>query len=76
MMLAPALVVACERAVAAAGGDDADLADLLAVWERVAIDTARRAAAIRSAATRRRCRCADGGDPNGGRCLRCHGRAI
>ena len=73
--LSPSLVDAIALAVERSGGDATDAADLAQVWRRVSIDTARRAAAIRGAVARARCRCADGGDPNEGRCLRCHGRA-
>lgn len=69
------LRLAIRRVVAEAGGDAADALDLARVWERVAADTSRRAAEIRAKVRRARCRCADGGDPNGGqRCARCHRR--
>ncbi len=71
--VSPRLTAAILAAVAGAGGDDTDAEDLRDTWRRASIDTERRADAIRGAAGRARCRCADGGDPNGGRCVRCHG---
>lgn len=73
--LSPSLTDAIALAVERAGGDAADFADLCAVWRRVARDTERRAPAIRGRVAQARCRCADGGDPNGGRCGRCYRRA-
>lgn len=74
--LPPSLVDAITAAVARAGGDATDFADLCAVWRRVSIDTERRADAIRSSVARARCRCFDGGDADEGhRCRRCFGRA-
>jgi hypothetical protein len=71
--LSPRLTAAIGAAVAGAGGSDTDAEDLRDTWRRVSIDTERRADAIRGAVARARCRCADGGDPNGERCTRCHG---
>lgn len=71
-ILPPSLTNAIAAAVARSGGDATDFADLCAVWRDVSIDTSRRAAAICGAVARARCRCADGGDPNGGRCARCY----
>jgi hypothetical protein len=74
--LPPGLVAAIEDRVLAAGGDEADMRDLADVWRRAIRVSDRRAGAIRTSVRLRRCRCADGGTPDGGRCGRCHRRAM
>jgi hypothetical protein len=72
--LHPTLAAAIEREVDRAGGTPVDAHDLGEVWKRVARDTERRAAAIRTAVRLQPCGCPDGGDPEDGRCGRCFGR--
>lgn len=68
-------VEAIARAVEKAGGDMDDVRDLIAVWERVQVDSYRRAGGIRATVRARGCTCGDGGAANGGeRCGRCYGR--
>lgn len=74
--LSAGLTAAIESAVGHHGGDADDARELAQVWRRVLADMERRAAAIRSAMARRRCRCTDGGaeshaSEDAGRCGRC-----
>jgi hypothetical protein len=74
-MKLPAQIV---RAIAAAvekhGGTMDDVDDLIAVWERLAVEQGARADRMRYEAANRRCTCTDGGlAESGDRCERCCG---
>lgn len=70
-----AVILSIARAVEQAGGDLADVEDLVAVWERVQARTQPIADAMRRDARTRPCCCADDPAPGAdGRCSRCYGR--
>lgn len=75
MTLDAGLLDAIGRGVYHAGGDFADVEDLVWVWGRVERCWGPRVDAMRREAQTVRCSCADGGEePVGGRCQRCYGR--